>query len=128
MIFSSASPQPFRNLNKEFERVRNSYESEMWDDNSDVIFAAEATTLIFPVRVSCRVWITAQADTDTIGTLTINVNGAANRTANIIISQTGQCHSYADLDPGTHTITLTATGTLSDPLILVRRGLRPPTV
>lgn len=131
MIITTATPQPFNSNVKSLSNsspLRNAFEDELWDDNGDVIFAAEDDTLIIPVRVFCRVWITGQADTDTIGAFNILIDGVVNRTVTIIISQTGQIHSYADLSPGNHTITLTADGNLSDPLIIARRGRKPPGV
>lgn len=128
MQTTTTTPQPFHGKQSLADLKRNVFETELWDDNGDVIFAAEDDTLELPARVKCRVWITAQADTDTIGVFNILVNGVIVRTVNVIVTQTAQCHTYVDLDPGDHTITITATGTLTDPLIMARRGVRPSTI
>lgn len=134
MITTTSTPQPFSLMVKDkaltaTEVQRNTLESELWDDNSDVIFAAKATTLTFPARVPCRAWITAQADLAGAGTLTIQVN-LVNQTPTTTVAGaiTAVCNTYIDLSPGNHTITLDSGVVLSDALIMVRRGRKPPGV
>lgn len=130
MITTTVTPQPLHaHPGLSVTELRNTFETELWDDNSDVIFAAKAVTLSVIVRVPCRAWITAQADLDAAGTLTINVDSVAQTpTTTVAGAITAVVNTFADLKPGNHTVTITSAAALTDPLIMVRRGRKSPGV
>lgn len=130
MITTATTPQPYHGKEvSKLDQLRNTYEQELWDDLSSVIFAAKAATLTIHVRVACRIWIVAQGDLNGAGTLTINVDSVAQTpTTTVGGAITAVVNTYIDVLPGTHTITITSGATITDHLIVARLGRRPPTV
>jgi hypothetical protein len=93
----NSTPQPYRADNP----VRNSFESELWDDMANGVFVTNMDTLIVPMPVAGRVEVVAQAD---VAGATIPICG------------------WYDLPVGNNTLTLTASGVMSNIVFMARRG------
>lgn len=118
------NPQPYRKDNK----IRNSWESELWDQFLSSVLVTSTTSLSVPCTAASRLIIWAQADLSVADTLTLNVDGTALvPAATIGGAWTGYVLGTADVKIGSHTITLTApVAVLSNTLIVCRRGRKPP--
>lgn len=126
LLTNPTTPYPYHGRQSS-DPIRNDFEGEQWNDLANAIFAAKAVILKLPVSIAgTRVWITAQADLNAAGTLTISVDGAAQTpTTSIAGAGTAVVNTFIDLTPGDHTVEISSAATLSDPLIMARRGRIP---
>lgn len=116
---SPSTPQPYRDTNK----VRNSWESELWDDHVACIFVSTTASLSVPLRVSGRVEIDAIANISGAGDLQILVDSSAQPFVSTAPgAQTITNFAVVDLSAGTHTVTITSSGGIASSIIKVRRG------
>lgn len=113
------TPQPFRVDNP----IRNSFESELWDDHVSGIYVSTTASLDIPMRVAGRVEIDAIANVLGTGDLVILVDGNAETfVASVPGAQTINNFAVVDLTPGTHRITITSSGGIDTSIIKARRG------
>lgn len=126
MVQTSSAPQPSRQLNNP---RRNSWEDEEWDDMALAVYAVAGTTLSVPMRVNGRLEIHAMANLSGAGSLVINVDGVG-ATTSPSITGAGPLTAmwFADVNAGNHTITITSAAGLSNTIIMVRRGRKPPSI
>ena len=95
---------------------RNNFDSELWDDLANLIYANDPTspgdplTVIMPVAGRIQVWAMGT------GTITITCDGVA-----FPMSASGFCIAVFDVQAGLHTITGT-----SGEFMMARRGRKPP--
>lgn len=125
------SPLPNHTTNS----TRNAFESELWLDMALSIYASNdpAEVLNIPMRVAGRLQITAHAQLNSGigagGTLAIIVDGI-NLIPGSNVPYDGTCiaHGYIDLSPGTHTVAITSSVTITACAFTVRCGRIPTTV
>lgn len=123
---TSATPQPSRLLNNP---RRNSWESEIWDDMANTIFSTTGTSLTVPMPIAGRLQIMAMAQLAAAGALTISVDGNA-ATSVPTLGAAGPLTAIwtADVAVGNHTVTIASGAGLTQTIIIVRRGRKPPSV
>lgn len=127
MTFIS-TPEPFRNPTPtEADYSRRALEQEIWDALANEISITFDTTLPFSMPVDGRVEILARGDIDIAGDLTLDLDGTILTPSSFgVLGSTVIVIAAPDVSAGQHTVTLLslAFATITDPLIILRRGRR----
>lgn len=118
-----SNPQPKRQTDNP---VRNSWESEFWDQFIGEVLAGPFS-LDVKCSAACRLHIMGMAQLSVAATLQLTVDTVLLSPGSVVGGAwTGTIIGFSDVGIGTHTVALQATaGFLSNTLLIIRRGKMP---